>query len=202
MSLNITRYDLVRHGRVLATRPKGREAARAAAEQLSDSSGMLLNFYEVDVASPPFLDEIVQALRAVLMSGDKRWLLVTGYNEDVGESLEMVLARHKMALASVASVQDDELKLLGGSSQLAETLREAQRMGTFTAPDLADRLKIKLPALHQRLNALTESGALGREDDPTATRGKRGIYSVPSPEEIAEAAAEPPAGRVEAVTPA
>jgi DNA-binding MarR family transcriptional regulator len=199
MSLNITRYDLVQHGRVLATRPKGREAARRAAEQLTDSSGLLLNFYEVDVASPPFLDEIVCALRAVLLSGTNRWLLVTGYNEDVGESLEMVLQRHKMTLGSV---EGEELRLLGGSSQLEETLREAQRMGTFTAPDLADRLKMKLPALHQRLSALTEAGVLGREDDPTATRGKRGIYSVPSPEEIAEAAAKPPARRVEAVTPA
>lgn len=199
MSLNITRYDLVQHGRVLATRPKGREAARLAADQLSDSSGLLLNFYEVDVASPPFLDEIVCALRAVLLSGNNRWLLVTGYNEDVGESLEMVLQRHKMTLGSM---EGEELRLLGGSSQLAETLREAQRMGTFTAPDLADRLKMKLPALHQRLSALTEAGVLGREDDPTATRGKRGIYSVPSPEEIAAATAEPPAGRVEAVTPA
>ncbi len=199
MSLKITRYDLVRHGRVLATRPKGREAARLTADQLSDSSGLLLNFHEVDVASPPFLDEIIRALRAVLLSGDKRWLLVTGYNEDVGESLEMVLQRHKMTLGSV---EGEDLRLLGGSSQLAETLREAQRMGTFTAPDLADRLKLKLPALHQRLSALTEAGVLGREDDPTATRGKRGIYTVPSPEEIAEARAEPPAGRVEAVTPA
>jgi len=199
MSLNITRYDLVQHGRVLATRPKGREAGRRAAEQLTDSSGLLLNFYEVDVASPPFLDEIVCALRAVLLSGNNRWLLVTGYNEDVGESLEMVLQRHKMTLGSV---EGEELRLLGGSSQLDETLREAQRMGTFTAPDLADRLKLKLPALHQRLSALTEAGVLGREDDPTATRGKRGIYTVPSPEEIAEAKAEPPAGRVEAVTPA
>jgi DNA-binding MarR family transcriptional regulator len=199
MSLNITRYDLVQHGRVLATRPKGREAARRAAEQLTDSSGLLLNFYEVDVASPPFLDEIVCALRAVLLSGNNRWLLVTGYNEDVGESLEMVLQRHKMTLGSV---EGDQLRLLGGSSQLEETLREARRMGTFTAPDLADRLKMKLPALHQSLSALTEAGVLGREDDPTATRGKRGIYTVPSPEEIAEARAEPPAGRVEAVTPA
>jgi hypothetical protein len=182
MSLKITRYELARHGRVLATRATGREVGRLAADQLADSAGLLLSFHDVDVASPPFLDEIVRTLRSVLLSADKRWLLVTGYNEDVGESLEMVLQRHKMALGSV---DGDNLTLLGGSPQLIETLLEAQRAGgRFTAPDLADRLKMKLPALHQRLNALSDAGVVAREDDPTATRGKRSIYSVPSPDDI------------------
>jgi DNA-binding MarR family transcriptional regulator len=158
---------------------------------------LLLSFHEVDVASPPFLDEVVRALRAVLLSGEKRWLLVTGFNDDVHESLEMVLKRNKMTLGTLEGAA---VELLGGSSQLAETLREAQRMGTFTAPELADRLEMKLPALHQRLNALTEAGALAREDDPTATRGKRGKYSVPSQDEIETAKKQPPVDRVEAVT--
>src|SRR4051794_25864427 len=99
MSLTVTRYDLVRHGRVLATRPKGREVGQLAAAELSDATGMLLSFWEVDVASPAFLDEVIRALRAVLLSGQKRWLLVDGFNEDVRESLELVLAKQKMSLA-------------------------------------------------------------------------------------------------------
>jgi DNA-binding MarR family transcriptional regulator len=181
MSVNLLRYDLVKHGRVLATRAVGREVGRGVSTLLADSGGLLLSFYEVDVASPAFLSEVVTALRGVLISSEERWLLLTGMNEDVKESIELVLQREKMALGELDAGQID---LLGGSSQLHETLREAQKMGTFTAPDLAGRLKLKLPALHQRLNQLIEAGVLSREDDPTATRGKRGKYTAPTVSDV------------------
>ena len=97
-------------------------------------------------------------------------------NDDVLESAELVLDRLKMTLGTL---DDGQIKLLGGSRHLQDTIRAAQELGTFTAPDLAEQLKIKLPALHQRLNQLIEAGVLVREDDPTATRGKRGKYSAP-----------------------
>lgn len=187
MSLNSARCDLVRHGSVLATRPKGRKAGAEAAESLSSSGRLLLNFHGVEVASPPFLDEVLKAVRAELLSGEKRWLLVTGCNEDVQESLEMVLQRHKMALGSLDGSQ---VELLGGTPQLKETLRAAQEMQEFTAPDLAEHLRLKLPALHQRLNALLEAGVLAKQNDPTATRGKRGMYRTPPEDEVAAASDE------------
>lgn len=188
MSLKPRRYDLALLGRVLATRPAGRAAGVEAAARLADEDRLLLNFHGVEVASPPFLDELMVALRGVLLGGKKRWLLVTGCNEDVKESLEMVVGRQKMVLAVM---KRDEVELLGSTPQLAETLEAAREMGSFTAPELAEHLKLKLPAVHQRLNALLEAGALGRVDDPTATRGKRGIYSTPPKDEVQAAAAEP-----------
>jgi hypothetical protein len=185
MSLNLTRYDLVQHGRVLATRPAGQEVGQAAARRLASSDGLLLSFWEVDVATPPFLDEVVRALRAVLLAPETKWLLVTGCNEDVKESLEMVLTRQRLPLAAL---DDGRIELLGGSKHLSETLDEARRMGTSTAPELAERLKLKLPALHQRLNALVEAGAIMREDDPTATRGKRNRYRAPKLDDLVEVA--------------
>jgi len=164
---------------------------------LAEGDGLLLSFWQVDVASPPFLAEVIGALRAVLLAHENGLLLVTGMNDDVKESLELVINRQKM---SIAALEGEQVELLGGSTQLVETLREAQRMGTFTAPDLADRLKVKLPALHQRLNALREAGALSREDDPTATRGKRGKYTAPSPEDLGDIAACPPPGEITAVS--
>jgi hypothetical protein len=196
MSLNVTRYDLVRHGRVLATRAKGREAGREAAEQLTSSDGLLLSFWGVDVASLPFLDDVVRQLRAVLLGGDKL-LLVTGYNEDVKESIEIVLGRQKMTLAAL---EGEQISLLGGSTHLAETLREAQELREFTAPKLAERLQMKLPAVHARLNALAESGAIAREDDPTAKRGKRGKYTAPTPADAGDAGPPTPLPEVEKVT--
>lgn len=183
MSVKIQRYDLVKHGRVLSTRLMGRDVGRAVSAILADSGRLLLSFHEVDVASPAFLGEVVSALRGVLMSSDDRWLLLTGMNEDVKESVELVLQREKMALGEL---DRNQVTLLGGSHQLHETLREAQKMGTFTAPDLANKLKLKLPALHQRLNQLIEAGVLSRADDPTATRGKRGRYTAPSAQDVHE----------------
>jgi hypothetical protein len=197
MSLNITRYDLVQHDRVLATRQRGQEVGRAVADQLAEADGLLLSFWEVDVATPSFLDEVLRALRAVLLPPESKWLLVTGYNEDVKESIEMVLARQKLSLAALAK---DQIALLGGSSQLAETLREAQKSGVFTAPDLSKRLRLKLPALHQRLNELVKSGAITREDDPTALRGKRSRYHAPRPEDLGHLGDPPRPGDVRAVT--
>ena len=150
---------------------------------------------EVDVASPAFLTEVLTALRGVLMSSEQRLLLLTGMNDDVKESVELVLEREKMALGQL---DQNRVQLLGGSRQLRETLREAQEIGTFTAPDLAERLQLKLPALHQRLNQLIEAGVLTKEDDPTATRGKRGKYTTPTATDIEEAAAKR-SGEVNAV---
>lgn len=188
MSLKLARYDLGQLGKTLATRTKGREAGNEAAGRLADEGRLLLNFHGVDVASPPFLDELVRALRAVLTTGEQRWLLVAGANEDVEESLQMVLERQKMALVVM---KDEQMELLGGSSQLTETLVAAQKMESFTAPELAEHLQLKLPALHQRLNALLEAGALARVDDPTSTRGRRHKYHAPSKDEVTEVAGDP-----------
>lgn len=184
MSLKIERYDLVGHGRVLATRPVGREVGAAVAARLADSRGLLLSFYGVDVASPSFLREVVGALRGVLLSSDQHWLLLIGMNEDVRESVQLVLRNEKIVLGVL---EDEQIQLLGGPEHLSQTMREAQELGTFTAPEMADRLKVKLPALHQRLNQLMEAGLLSREDDSTATRGKRGKYSAPPADELQKA---------------
>jgi DNA-binding MarR family transcriptional regulator len=185
MSLKIQRYDLVNDGRVLATRSTGREIGATVSSKLANAGGLLLNFHGVDVASPSFLSEVLIALRGLLVSADDHWLLLTGMNEDVRESLEFVLKHEKMILGEV---EDDRIELLGGSQHLAETLNEAQKLGTFTAPELADRLKMKLPALHQRLNQLADAGLLAREDDPTAKRGKRGKFTAPPKDEVRDAA--------------
>ncbi len=183
MSMNLQRYDLVRHGRVLATRELGREVGRHMADILGGSDGVLASLWQVDVASLPFLTEMLIALRAHLAADDRSLLLFAGMNEDVRESLELAARRQKM---SVAALANDQVELLGGSAQLADTLRAAQEAGEFTAPDLADRLSIKLPALHQRLNILVEAGALSREDDSTATRGRRSKYKTLSQSDVDE----------------
>ncbi len=143
--------------------------------------GVVLSFAGVEVASPPFLDELLSSIHASLHGADANKLIVLdGLNEDVRESLLLVLERRKLALANL---ENDQIKLLGGSRQLRETLREAQRMGEFSAPDLAERLQIKLPALHQRLQALLETGAVSRTRDSARERGRH-AYHAPKPRDL------------------
>ncbi|MGO9751978.1 MAG: hypothetical protein ACLP8S_16205 [Solirubrobacteraceae bacterium] len=176
MSLKLERYDLAQHGDVLATRSTGRDVGRAVAERLAESPGLIVSFNGVDVASPAFLFELIGAIRAALIVPPTRWLLVTGMNDDVRESAELVLERLKMVLGQL---ENDQIELLGGARHLQDTIRAAQKLGAFTAPDLAAELELKLPALHQRLVQLVEAGVLSREDDPTATRGKRSKFTTP-----------------------
>ncbi|MDA0173393.1 hypothetical protein OJ998_30095 [Solirubrobacter taibaiensis] len=172
MSVNPVIFDLGAYGSVLATRDKGRVAGRAAADQLSSASSMVLAFWGVEVASPPFLDEVVRAVRAELLGGtSSRLLIVAGVNADVRESLEIVLERQG---AAMAALEHGQLTLLGGSRHLEETLREAQKLGYFSARDLAERLAVKLPNLHSRLKALAEAGAVARDHDAPGERPKRG----------------------------
>lgn len=187
MSLNVETYDLAdRHGPVLAKRDEGRIAGRQAVDRLLRADCLVLNFHGADVATPPFLSELMRALRAVLLDRSSgRWLVAVGLeNEDVFEPLELVLAQQKMQLGAL---DDREVLLLGGNRQLNETLREAQHLGSFTAPELAGRLNVKLPALHQRLNVLSAAGVLAEVDwAPQSTRAK--TFSVP-PEAVQETAA-------------
>lgn len=189
MSLNVTTLDLVRQGDVLATRDRGRTVGRAALDSLPDSVHLLLNFAGVAVASPPFLDELLVTLRPATVGGDTgRLVVAVGLNDDVRESLEMVLERRKMVMAEL---RDDQVELLGGPDQLHATVRAAIALGEkFTAPELAEQLKMKLPAVHQRLKALTDAGVLAREIDPTSKRGVRHSYVTPKVEPLRKASLE------------
>lgn len=170
MSLKPIAYALSRHGAVLATRELGRTVGRDLQDAAGNAPGLVLSFCGVEVASPPFLDEVLSSVHAIFYGGDAdKLLVIDGLNDDVKESLLMVLERRKLALATL---ENRQIKLLGGSRQLQETLREAQGMGEFSAPELAERLEIKLPALHQRLQALLETGAMGRSSESAGERGR------------------------------
>ncbi len=177
MSLKPIPFGLARYGHVLSTRELGAVIVRELQRDAADATGLLVGFWDVEVVTPAVLDEIVMGLRGWLagVPVGERMLAVAGYNDDVKESLLMVLERRKMALAAL---EDDQIKLLGGNRQLAATVKEAQNLHSFDAPELAERLELKMPNLHQRLQALMEAGAVTREPDPTATRGRKHRYTA------------------------
>lgn len=183
---NVLHVYVKDYGRILSTRPRGKEAAehlRAVAEPPGD---LILDFREVELSTPPFLQEVVDAVQAIIMASGKtgRIVLAVNMNEDVSETMAYVLARKKL---TIAYRQGDQVELLQGSPQFAETLREAQRLKPFfTAPELADKLNINPDTAHHRLKKLLSTGAAVREQDSTARQGVRHVYRVATPELVEE----------------
>lgn len=179
MSLRPSIYSLRKHGAVLATRGLGAEIAAALRAGDVSSDGLILDFKGVRVASSPCLDEIACALRSMIADNPPRFVLLGNMNEDLVDTMELVVERRDIVLTAV---RDGKLQTVGGTRQLDETLAAAEELGTFTAPELAEQLELKLPNLHQRLNQLMSAGALTKADDPSAQRGRRLLFSAPEPE--------------------
>jgi hypothetical protein len=171
------------HGTVLGTRSLGAKVADDIRASDPTAGALILDFSGVRVASSPFLDEIVCAVRSTIVDHPDRYVVSAGLNEDVLDTVELVADRRGITLAVL---QDEKLRLIGGKQHLEETLAAAQDLSSFTAPHLAERLQLKLPNLHQRLAQLQEAGALTRADDPTAERGRRLMFDTPDPAELAK----------------
>jgi hypothetical protein len=175
------------HGRLLSTRPAGKKAAREI-ERIARSPGdLLLDFEGVEAATPPFLQELVNAITSIVTASEGAGRIVVGVhmNEDVGETLRYVTARAKRGMAYAHGRQVD---ILEDRPHLADTLRAAQRLNPFfTAPELAKRLDINPDAATQRLKKLVETGAAVREVDPDARQGVRHRYRVASRELVERA---------------
>ena len=148
---------------------------------IQDQPSIVLNFKDVAAVTPPFLDELLRVVRGALSTErDRRVVVVTQLDPDVRETLQLVLDSYKLALAELRD--DGRVQLLTSIPHLAETLDAAQNLGTayFTAPQLAERLALKLPNTNLRLQQLVRAGAIAREPDPNAGRGKRYRYAAPA----------------------
>jgi DNA-binding HxlR family transcriptional regulator len=161
-------------GHVLATRKHGRQAADRLQDAMT-AHGVIISFNHVEVATPSFLDELLTRLQGLLLANEDALVVVASMNDDVVESLELVVSHRGMVLGAL---DNGQLRLLGGGQHLQETLMAAEQLGTFRATDLAEALELKLPNLHQRLATLREAGVVRRTPDSTATRGKRHNYAV------------------------
>jgi DNA-binding MarR family transcriptional regulator len=176
MSVTTLQYALADHGRILATRDIGRDAAARIADLAADKHNLMLSFKDVLAVAPPFLHEIFRVIYGgVGPDREGRTVAVTELDDDVRETLQLVLDHYKLAIAEI--VDDGRLELLTSAPHLAETLAAAQDLGEyFTAPQLAERLDQKAPNINQRLTQLLQAGAIAREPDPTASRGRRFRY--------------------------
>jgi hypothetical protein len=168
-------------GRVLSTRDRGRETSEQLVRIADRPGDVILDFEGVEVATPPFLQELTNGIQSIIQTHPDtgRIVVVANMNDDLYETFGFVLARRKRALAYR---RGERVELLEGKPHLAQTLDEAQRLRSFTAPQLAARLKIKDDTASQRLRKLLETGAVVRELDTDARQGVRHLYRTPSRE--------------------
>jgi DNA-binding MarR family transcriptional regulator len=181
MSVKLDVIRIRERGRVVGTRSLGADVAEEIRSSDPAAKALVLDFTGVRVASSPFLDEVVCASRAAIVDHPDRHVVYGGLDEDVLDKLELVAERRGIALTVLEA---DELRILGGRRFLDETLAAAQELGEFAATDLAERLELKLPNLHQRLTQLQAAGAITRADDPTAQRGRRLKFATPDAREL------------------
>jgi anti-anti-sigma regulatory factor len=173
-------------GKVAGTRTLGREVAEQLRERaIGEEQDLVVDFSRVQVASSPFLDELACALRAWNADHPDRFVVLMNLSEDVQDTLKLVLDRRVMALAELT--QGKTLQLIGGAAHLQETLKTAQELEVFTAAELAEQLRLKLPNLHQRLVALQAAGAVVRVR-PAGAPQRPVVFATPKPDEFAACA--------------
>jgi DNA-binding transcriptional ArsR family regulator len=171
-------FELRQFGQVLATRRHGQEVARALTDEASRESDIVLDFKDVVALTPPFLDELFDAVKSMLnRHGGRTTVVATNLDDDLLDSIELVLEKRGFPLVWQ---QEDEVHLLAGAPHLRETLEAAAATQEFTAADLAERLKLQPTTVNQRLVALLEAGAVARIREPS-DRGVRYRYRTPSP---------------------
>jgi DNA-binding MarR family transcriptional regulator len=170
-------FILCNFSNILATRQQGEAARELLRERIEEGGHLILNFGGVDAVAPPFLDELLEEVYATLRRHRDAGILVTvvGANEDDRDTIRMVVEMERWP--GLAYLNGETVDFLSESPQLAETLQAAWRLGgTFTAPQLAQVLDLKLPAMNHRLTQLAAAGAVARRRDETAERGIRYEY--------------------------
>jgi hypothetical protein len=176
-----SRYELVQHGELLTGRAMGSEVALDVATRVHQGETLLLSFAGVEVASFPFVDELLGVLQERLAHNPESMLVVHGLNTSVREHVVSVLDARGMVLASLSR---RGITLLGASGDLRKLMRAVQELDVeFSADELARRLPRRSELVEQGVRRLIAAGALsGRPStvDRSAARSDRRLRRPPA----------------------
>jgi hypothetical protein len=109
---------------------------------------------------------------------DEHPIVVFGANEDVAETVDVVMRMHNMGVISQGRERDTEL--LGGEPSLKTAIAVATKLGRFSAAELGVELGISPQAANNRLKALVQMGALVRVAVVVPGGGREFAYQVPT----------------------
>jgi hypothetical protein len=169
----------------LVTRSDGLAAALRVLELTERPVAIELDFDQVEVVSPQFVEELLGGLHQALSRhrDEGVFAVATNMTDVVRSWVELVIAHRR--LPGLACYMDGRVDLISSVTHLAETLDVAQSFErAFRAPELAERLGQKLPNTNQRLAALVEAGAVSRRLDRDSKNGKRFVYRAVTPEYV------------------
>jgi hypothetical protein len=181
-------FDVGQHGEFefLATRSKGRDVRGELEDQISRlrPDEVVIDFTSVEAMTISFADEFVGRLYTSVASGDivASLVLLTGLNEENLATVSICLERRELPAAAII---DSQPVLIGAPDYLAETYEQAVRLGTFSALELADRLRVSSQNMNNRLKRLVEAGAVRRRRITSGRGGKEFMYTTPAPCNIA-----------------
>lgn len=138
----------------LVTRPTGRAVRGGIEEALNGLDGeqlAVIDFSTVRCLDISCADEVVGKL--LLQYGSARYFLLKGVSDAHRDSIEQVLERHRLTVAT--QDEDGEIQLLG---PIADTARQAfvslSESGGAVAADIAERLRIPLETARRVLGEL------------------------------------------------
>jgi predicted transcriptional regulator len=198
MSATALYFYLRDDGAVLASRRRGRMTSDRLRAIAAEHQDIVLDFAGVEALTPPFAQELFDAIHTIIGPGldSGRLVVIVNANEDVLDTLKLVLESRSGTMAFRVG---DQVELLSDSApHLIELLEQAQKLRRFTAAELADSLDVALNTVHGRLKPLLESGVVGRERDPEASRGVRHVYRVVTVDDPAPEPATPARDVIEA----
>lgn len=168
----------------LATRERGRRVREDIEQSLASlrpGETLALDFSGVEAITVSFGDECVAKLLADRTAGDfpDKGLVVEGANDDVRETLDVVLQRRKLAIVATGP---EGFEVLGPRDWLDSTLNVAARLRSFSARELAEELDLTPQASNNRLKHLMATGAVIRELVIPEGGGKEYLYRFVVPE--------------------
>lgn len=170
-------YHVGSHGDVLATRVQGEASAAALVGSLAGVDALIMNFDGVEIATPSFLGELLDALCTARGAHAPLTVAVVNLNDEVRENLGYALQLRDLDLGALDA---EQVERLGGDDSLARARAPHFRFDDWAARgSTADRHFTVLTHLER----LEEAASRVRRDEDL--EGNRQLatmrFSVASP---------------------
>lgn len=160
----------------------------AIGEALTENITLSIDFQHINSCTVSFLKGMLVGLEyALLRRRDEncRAVIINAY-DDAQSELELVHEHFNFSPIALRN-PDNTIGLLTASpspkyeATFSLGQQATEERGSFTIPELAETLDLKLPAINHHLSVLSKLGAVGREINREAPRGKLYNYQAVVP---------------------
>lgn len=177
------KFSLQPYGPHLWTRDRAREiraSLQVALEALGSGDVLVIDLEGIEVFDFSFANELFgRTLLSLPVDYPGRFVVVTHLNPYTRENLSQALASLGLV---IIEREEDTLSLLGKAHPADEATFQAlaQAGKPIAATELADRLRVNLTAMNERLSKLVRLSVVGREKATSPAGREQYLYTVPS----------------------